>query len=98
MKQVDINVLKDATTRLMFTMSEEQYIKLEKEFSIIIVQMNLIKDIAGVDEAEPMIFPFDISVDTLREDEIEDPLALEEVLKNAPEVDGNEFKLPKVVG
>jgi hypothetical protein len=38
MKQVDINVLKDATTRLMFTMSEEQYIKLEKEFSIIIAQ------------------------------------------------------------
>jgi len=98
MKPVNIDVLKDATTRLMFTMSEEQYIKLEKEFSIIIAQMNLIKDIAGVDEAEPMIFPFDVGTSTLRADDIENPLSVDEVLNNAPEVVGHEFKLPKVVG
>lgn len=98
MKKVSIENLKEAASRLMFTMNDEEYARLEQEFSLIIAQMELIKKIPGVDEAEPMIFPFPVTSQTMRADKIETPLSVEEVLQNAPEVVGQEIKLPKVVG
>ena len=91
-------VLKDAAIRLMFDMSDEQYETLEKEFEIIIKQMNLIGEIDGVDEVEPMTFPFNVTTDYLREDVAETPLTKEEVLANAKDVLDGQIKLPKVVG
>jgi Asp-tRNA(Asn)/Glu-tRNA(Gln) amidotransferase C subunit len=45
-----------------------------------------------------MTFPFDASVDYLREDVAETPLPRDEALKNAGSVQDHEIKLPKVVG
>ena len=98
MKEVNRAVLKDAALRLMFDMSDEQYETLEKEFEIIIKQMNLIGEIKGVDEVEPMTFPFCVTTDYLREDVAETPLTKEEVLDNAKDVLDGQIKLPKVVG
>lgn len=98
MKEITKEVLKDAATRLMFDMSEEQYETLEKEFEIIIRQMQLIGEIDGVDECAPMTFPFDASTSFLREDEAVEPLNKEEVLANAKDVYEGQIKLPKVVG
>lgn len=98
MKEITKEVLKDAATRLMFDMSEEQYDTLEKEFEIMIRQMQLIGEIEGVDECTPMTFPFDVSTNFLREDEAIEPLNKEEVLANAKDVYEGQIKLPKVVG
>ncbi|MCH5180046.1 MAG: Asp-tRNA(Asn)/Glu-tRNA(Gln) amidotransferase subunit GatC [Erysipelotrichales bacterium] len=98
MKAINKEVLKDAASRLMFDMSEEQYDTLEKEFDIMIKQMKLIGEIPGVDEVEPMTFPFDVATDYLREDEVEETLSKDEVLKNAKDVVDGQIKLPKVVG
>lgn len=98
MKEVNREVLKDAALRLMFDMSDEQYETLEKEFEIIIKQMSLIGEIDGVDEVEPMKFPFNVTTDYLREDVAETPLTKEEVLSNAKDVLDGQIKLPKVVG
>ena len=98
MKEVNREVLKDAALRLMFDMSDEQYETLEKEFEIIIKQMSLIGEIDGVDEVEPMTFPFNATTDYLREDVAETPLTKEEVLSNAKDVLDGQIKLPKVVG
>ncbi|MGI6713688.1 MAG: Asp-tRNA(Asn)/Glu-tRNA(Gln) amidotransferase subunit GatC [Bacilli bacterium] len=98
MKEVNVEILKQAAKQLMFTMNEEEYVKLEQEFSLIMAQMDLIKEIKGVDEATPMIFPFPVITSKMRSDEIEMPLTVEEVLQNAPEVVGQEIKLPKVIG
>ena len=98
MKNINKDVLKDAASRLMFDMSEEQYDTLEKEFDIMIKQMKLIGEIPGVDDVEPMTFPFDVATDYLREDEVTETLNKEDVLKNAKDVVDGQIKLPKVVG
>ena len=81
----------------MFEMKEEQYDTLLKEFDLIIKQMNLIGEIKGVDDVEPMTFPFDVTNDYLREDKVEDNLSQEEALKNSKSIENGQIVLPKVV-
>ena len=97
MKNVNKEVLKVTANKLMFDMSDEQYDNLVAEFDILIKQMNLIGEIEGVDEVEPMTFPFDVTNSYLREDEATTPLNREEVLKNAKDVVDGQIRLPKVV-
>ena len=97
MKAIDMDVLHDAAHRLLFDMSEEEYATLEEEFHILLQQMEFIGKIEGLEKYEPMTFPFDCSVDFLREDEEEEPLSKEEVLRNAGSVKDGQIKLPKVV-
>jgi len=98
MKQITIEVLHDAAGRLLFDMSDEQYQTLFEEFKVLTKQMETIGKIEGLDNYPPMTFPFDCSVDYLREDVAETPLPREAALKNAGSVLDNEIKLPKVVG
>ena len=98
MKEVNKEVLKEAANRLMFDMKDNEYDKLLDEFGSIQHQLSLIGQIEGVDETSPMTFPFDLSIDFLRDDIPETPLPVEDVLKNASEVKDEQIKLPKVVG
>ena len=91
MKEINLEVLKDAANRLMFDMSPE-------EFSILTKQMETIGKIEGLDEMEPMTFPFPCETSFLREDEPEVALPRDEALKNAGSVQDHQIKLPKVVG
>jgi len=97
MKVVNKEVLKDAANRLLFDMSDEQYSTLLDEFHIIQSQFGLIGEIEGVDEATPMTFPFDVTIDVLRDDIPSEPIKKEEVLKNAGSVKDGQIKLPKVL-
>lgn len=98
MKQITMEVLHDAANRLLFDMSEEQYQTLFEEFKILTKQMEIIGRIEGLDDYEPMTFPFDCTTSVLREDVAEAPLPRDEALKNAGSVQDNQIKLPKVVG
>lgn len=98
MKTVDKLLLKGAANKLMFDMEDAQYDTLLEEFSVIIKQMDLISEIPGVDEAEPMTFPFEVSTSYLREDIPVEPLDRDEALKNASNVVDGQIRLPKVVG
>ena len=97
MKTVTKEVLKTTANKLMFDMSDEQYDNLVKEFDILIKQMNLIGEIEGVDTAEPMTFPFEVTNDYLREDVATAPESRDEILKNADDVVDGQVRLPKVV-
>ncbi len=97
MKTYNIEVLKDASRRLLFEMSDEQYDTLLKEFDIVVSQMKLIGQDKEVDSYEPMIFPFECKTSYLREDVPSTPLTREEALKNAHNKTGGQIKLPKVV-
>ena len=97
MKAVDKDVLKDAANRLLFDMKDEEYDTLLDEFVTIQDQLQLIGKIEGVDEEVPMTFPFEVTIDFLREDEAITPLDKEDVLKNAGSVKEGQIKLPKVV-
>lgn len=98
MKKVNKDVLKEAANKLMFDMSDEQYDTLLEEFDIITKQMVLISEIPGVDDVDPMTFPFDVATTFLREDVPAEPLPREEALKNAKDVVDGQVRLPKVVG
>ncbi len=98
MKKIDKNVLKDAAHRLLFDMTDEQYAVLEREFVVLTKQMELIGNMEGLDDVEPMTFPFDVSTDFMREDIPETPLPREEALANAKDVVDGQIRLPKVVG
>lgn len=98
MREITKDLLKNCANNLMFEMKEEEYQTLLEEFSVLKMQMDLIANIKGVDDAEEMTFPFPCEVSALREDIEGETLSREEVLKNAKEVIDGQIKLPKVVG
>ena len=98
MKEINLDVLKDAANRLLFDMSEEEYQTLLQEFDVLTKQMETIGQIEGLENYEPMTFPFDCETTYLREDEPIEPLNRDDALSNAGSVLDNEIKLPKVVG
>ena len=97
MKQINEEVLKDASHRLLFDISDEEMKLLLSEFDILVKQFELLKDIENVNEVKPMTFPYEIFNDYLREDVPSDVLTKEEALKNAKNVKDGQIKLPKVV-
>ena len=97
MKKIDKSLLKTAAHNLMFDMNEQQYDTLLAEFDIILRQMDLIGKIEGVDDVEPMVFPFEVKTTYLREDVVADELSFEDVLKNASDVKDGQIVLPKVI-
>lgn len=97
MKQINEVVLKDASHRLLFDISDEEMKLLLSEFDILVKQFELLKDIENVNEVKPMTFPYEIFNDYLREDIPSDVLTKEEALKNAKNVKDGQIKLPKVV-
>lgn len=98
MKKVTKEILKEAANKLMFDMSEKEYDTLLEEFDTIIAQMENIALIPGVDEQEPMTFPFSVSNSYLREDVPATSLPRDVALKNAKDVVDGQIRLPKVVG
>ena len=97
MKTITKEVLVDAANRLLFSMSDEQYDTLMKEFGVLTKLMGAIGEIEGLENYEPMTFPFECTTDFLREDEALEPLPREVALENAGNVQDNQVKLPKVV-
>lgn len=97
MKQINEEVLKDASHRLLFDISDEEMKLLLNEFDILVKQFELLKDIENVNEVKPMTFPYEIFNDYLREDVPSDVLTKEEALENAKNVKDGQIKLPKVV-
>ena len=89
--------LKNYANKLMFDMNEEEYDTLQKEFEIIIKQLDLIGNIENIGDVEPMTFPFELSDVELRDDSISRSIEVEEALSNTESKKGREVKVPKVV-
>lgn len=90
--------LKDYASKLMFDMDDEGYDRTLKEFETIEKHMALIDNITGIDEVEPMTFPYEIYHASLREDKVKNCLTTEEVLANAKDTKADQVKVPRVVG
>ena len=97
MKKISKEVLQLTANKLKFDLTDEQYERLEKEFEVLIKHMNIIGEIEGVDDAEPMSFPFDVTNSYFRVDVAEKPLDRKEALKNAQDVVDGQISVPKVV-
>ena len=97
MKEITLELLKNCASNLMFEMKEEEYETLLKEFQIVQEQFAHIGHIKGINEVEPMTFPFMVEGVSLREDEVKPSLSKEEALKNAKDTFADQIRLPKVV-
>lgn len=97
MKKISKEMLKECANRLYFDMSDEEIEVLKQEFETTISQMELIGKIKGIDEVEPMTFPFEVTTTYLRDDIAGTPLDIKVALKNANSVKDGQIKLPKVV-
>ena len=83
--------------KLMFTMEDSEYDTLLEEFDVMLKQMDLIGKIDGIQDIEPMCYPFLLDDVCLREDEVIDELEIEDILQNSGSTLYNQVKLPKVV-
>ena len=94
---MDKETLKMLANKLMFTMDEEEYDTLLEEFDTILKQMDLIGKIDGIENIEPMVYPFELDDVCLREDKVVDELEIDDILVNSDSNLYNQVKLPKVV-
>ena len=94
---MDKKELEQLAKKLMFTMNESEYDTLSDEFETILKQMDLIGKIEGIDEAQPLIYPFPIENVCMREDKVVDELAIDDILANSGDNLYNQVKVPKVV-
>ena len=94
---MDKETLVMLANKLMFTMEDSEYDTLLDEFDMMIKQMDLIGKIDGIENVEPMTYPFPLDDVVLREDEVVDELPIEEILQNSGSNLYNQVKLPKVV-
>jgi len=91
--------LQDYARKLMFEMNDEEYLTLQKEFDVILKQMEFIEKIPNIKEVKPMSFPFITYEAKLREDVTKDSdtLTIGEVLANTKHQVQDQVKVPKVV-
>lgn len=91
--------IEECAGNLMFKLSDGQADMIVEEFDTIIDQMEFLKGIPGVDEAEPMTFPYKMHKNDydLRSDDPSVPLLQEDVLKNSSAKLGKQIKVPRVV-
>ena len=79
-------------------MKEEEYETLQKEFDILLKQVEFIDNIKDIKKYEPLYFPFELENSYLREDEEEKSIDVNEALSNCKDVKDKCVKIPKVVG
>ena len=87
----------DYADKLLIGLTEEENKMVLDEFEIIDKNIDLINEIPGLDELEPMTHALDDFTCTLREDVAESSIPIEDALRNAGKSDGREIEVPKVV-
>ncbi|MGN1342469.1 MAG: aspartyl/glutamyl-tRNA amidotransferase subunit C [Bacilli bacterium] len=85
--------------KLMFEMNDQEYETLEKEFEIILKQMDLIDGIKDIDNVVPMTYPFDLELDDsyLRDDISNNEICFDDMKINVKDYENEKIKVPKVV-
>lgn len=87
----------DYANKLLIGLTPEENEMVLDEFEIIDKSIDMINEIEGIENIEPMTHPLDDFEVDLREDIPEESIKLEDALKNAGKVEGREIEVPKVV-
>lgn len=83
--------------KLLFKLTPEENKMVLDEFEVIDKTIDLINEIEGLNELEPMTHALDNFEVDLREDIPEESIKVEDALKNAGAIEGREIEVPKVV-
>ena len=88
----------DLANKLLIGLSDEENAMVLNEFEAIDKSIDLINEIEGISEVEPMTHCLDDFEYVLREDIPEESVDIEDLLKNSDDTEGREIVVPKVVG
>lgn len=88
----------DYANKLLIGLTNEENELVLKEFDFIKANMEIIANVPGIEKVEPMTHTLDDFTFTLRSDEAEDSLPIEDILKNCKNYEDREIVVPKVVG
>ena len=88
----------DLADKLLIGLSSEENEMVLSEFDEIDANIDLINDIDGISEVEPMTHCLDDFVYELREDVAVEGLPIEDILANSDDTEDREIVVPKVVG
>jgi aspartyl/glutamyl-tRNA(Asn/Gln) amidotransferase C subunit len=85
--------------KLLIGLTEDERTMIQEEFDDIEKNMELINKIEGIKDVEPLGYPYESTIDDLRsDDEVDEEIPIDVLLRNAGKVDGREVEVPKVVG
>ena len=91
-------MVNDYADKLLIGLTEEENKMVLDEFEIIDHNIDLINEIKGISDVEPMTHCLDDFYCELREDEIIESVPIEELLRNSDETEDREIVVPRVVG
>lgn len=84
--------------KLLIGLTDEENKMVLDEFESIDESINIINEIDGIENVEPMTHTLDDFEYELREDVVEESVAIEDLLSNCDVHNGREVEVPKVVG
>src|SRR5258706_8635245 len=93
---VSVEDVRQVARLARLALDEERLAKFTPQLESILEYVAKIRE-ADVSGVPPMAHALPLA-NVLREDVVEPPLSIEQVLQNAPETDGRFFKVPKILG
>ncbi|MBE6154185.1 MAG: Asp-tRNA(Asn)/Glu-tRNA(Gln) amidotransferase subunit GatC [Firmicutes bacterium] len=87
----------DLADKLLIGLTEEENKMVLDEFEIIDKTIDMINEIDGIKNIEPMTHALDDFEFVLREDIAKESISVEDALRNAGATEGREIEVPKVV-
>lgn len=87
----------DYADKLLIGLTEEENKMVLDEFEIIDKTIDVINEIEGINDIEPMTHALDDFSFSLREDVACESIPIEDALKNSGKIEGREIEVPKVV-
>lgn len=90
-------MVNDYADKLLIGLTEEENKRVLDEFDIIDKNINIINEIPDIESVEPMSWCLDRTIDSLREDVIEESTPIDDLLKNSDKTIGDAIEVPRVV-
>ena len=91
-------MIDDYADKLLIGLTQEENKMVLDEFDDIDANIDLINEIKDIDKVEPMTHCLDDFVVELREDVVEESIAIEDLLRNSDDTEDREIVVPRVVG
>ena len=97
-KKFTKEIVDNLADKLLIGLTDEENKMVLDEFEAIDESINIINDIDGIENIEPMTHTLDDFVFELREDIAEESVDIEDLLSNCDVHSAREVEVPKVVG
>ena len=97
-KKFTKEIVDNLADKLLIGLTDEENKMVLDEFEAIDESINIINDIDGIENIEPMTHTLDDFMFELREDIVEESVDIEDLLSNCDVHSAREVEVPKVVG